>query len=65
MPARTRIEGELVVIFSRAGERDDARLASDGERAAQMAVLMIATRGILYAGDQLVVQNYDGGEDAA
>jgi hypothetical protein len=64
MPARTRSEGELLVIFSRAGEPDDARIVPNGERAAVTAVLMIATRGVLRAGDQLTVTRYDDGEDA-
>jgi hypothetical protein len=59
MVARTRTERELVVIFSRDGEADDARLVPNGERAAQTAVMMIAQRGVLHAGDQLTVQNYD------
>jgi hypothetical protein len=58
-PARTRPEGELIVIFSRAGENDEALVVPNGERACQTAVLMIVGRGVLYAGDQLVVQEYD------
>ncbi len=65
MVARTRTEGELVVIFSRDGERDDARIVQNGERAAKVAILMIASRDALHAGDQLLVQRYDevGGDD--
>jgi hypothetical protein len=59
MVARARAEGELLVIFSRDGERDDARIVPNGERAAVTAVLMIAGRGTLHAGDQLLVQRYD------
>ncbi len=59
MVGRTRTEGELVVIFSRDGERDDARIVPNGERAAVTAVLMIAHRGSLHPGDQLLVQKYD------
>ncbi len=62
MVARTRTDGELVVIFSRDGERDDARIVPNGERAAVTAVLMIAGRGTLHAGDQLLVQHYDKAE---
>jgi hypothetical protein len=62
MVARVRTEGELVVIFSRDGERDDARIVSNGERAAATAVLMIAGRGTLHPGDQLIVTRYDGEE---
>jgi hypothetical protein len=50
MIARIRAEGELLVIFSRDGERDDARIVPNGERAAVTAVLMIAGRGTLRAG---------------
>ena len=59
MVARTRTEGELLVIFSRDGERDDARIVPNGERAAVTAVVMIAGRGALHAGDQLLVQQYE------
>lgn len=63
MVARTRnYGGELLVIFSRDGERDDARIVPNGERAAVTAVLMIAGRGALQAGDQLIVQRHP--EDA-
>jgi hypothetical protein len=59
MVARTQPEGELVVIFQRDGENDDARIVPNGERAAVTAVLMIAGHGVLHAGDQLRVQRYD------
>jgi hypothetical protein len=59
MPGRTRPEGELLVIFSRDGENDDARIVSDGAKAAKVAILMIASRDALHAGDQLLVQSYD------
>jgi hypothetical protein len=64
MVARTRSEGELVVIiFSRDGERDDARIVPSPERAAVTAVLMIAGRGSLHAGDHLLVQRYTGDQE--
>jgi hypothetical protein len=59
MVGRTRTQGELLVIFQRDGENDDARIVPNGERAAVAAVLMIAGRGELHAGDQLLVQRYD------
>jgi hypothetical protein len=62
MVARTQSEAELLVIFSRDGEKDDARIVQNGERAAVTAVRMIAGRGSLHAGDQLLVQRYDEGE---
>jgi orotidine-5'-phosphate decarboxylase len=49
----------LLVIFSRSGENDEALVVPNGERACQTAVLMIVGRGVLYAGDQLTVQDYD------
>jgi len=52
-----RSEGELVVIFSRNGEKDEATMVANGERAAKVAVLMIAGLG-MHAGDQLLVQHY-------
>jgi hypothetical protein len=61
MVARVRIyRGELVVVFQRDGEDDDARLVPNGERAAVAALMMIATRGTLQAGDQLIVRRYGG-----
>jgi hypothetical protein len=54
---RTRSEAELRVIFSRDGQ--NTRLVPNPERAAVTAVLMIAGRGSLHAGDQLLVQHYD------
>jgi hypothetical protein len=62
--ARTRSEGELLVIFSRDGENDDARLIPNGERAAVATVLMITTRGTLHAGDQRTVTRSDAGDEA-
>jgi hypothetical protein len=57
--ARTRTEAELVVIFSRDGESDEAKIVPNGDRAAITALLMIANAGPLHAGDQLLVQRYD------
>jgi hypothetical protein len=65
MVARTRPEGELLVIFSRIGERDEAIVVPNPERAYTTAIVMLAQQGELFPGDQLVVQNYDGEEDAA
>jgi hypothetical protein len=59
MVARTRSESELLVIFSRHGENDEATIVANGERAAKVAVLMISGRGTLHAGDQLTVSLYD------
>src|SRR5262249_12059301 len=59
MVARTRTEAELLVIFSRDGENDEAKIVPSPERAAVTAVLMIAGRGSLHAGDQLLVQHDD------
>jgi len=59
MVARTRAERELAIIFNRDGEQPETRIVLTGERAAMAAVLMIATRGILHDGDQLLVSHYD------
>ena len=63
MPARTRTERDLAVIFNRNGESPETRIVENGERAAASAVLMIATRGILHDGDSLLVQNYNEAAD--
>jgi hypothetical protein len=66
MVARTRsYRGDLLVIFSRDGEPDDARLAPNGSRAASTALMMIALRGELIPGDRLTVREDDGVDDAA
>jgi hypothetical protein len=57
--ARTKPEAELAVIFSRDGEEPETKIVPSGGRAAVTAVLMIAGRGELYAGDQLTVSRYD------
>jgi hypothetical protein len=59
MVARIRSESELVVLFSRDGEQDEAHIVANGERAAKVAVLLIANRGSLRPGDQLLVQRYE------
>ncbi len=59
MVTRTRSEAELLVIFSRDGEKDEATIGANGERAAKVAVLIISGRGTLHAGDQLTVSLYD------
>ena len=46
MVTRVRTEGELVVIFQCDGERDDARIVPNGERAAVTAGLLIVGRGV-------------------
>jgi hypothetical protein len=56
-----RYEGDLVVIFQRDGEHDDARLAPNGERACATAIMMIAARGTLQPGDHLLVRQDEGG----
>lgn len=60
MVARTRPEpNALLVIFSRDGERDDARTVKDGATAARVAALMIAAHAPLLAGDQLTINDYE------
>ena len=63
MPARTRTERELAVIFNRDGEQPETRIVPNSKRAAVLAVLMIAKRTSLHAGDSLLVQNYDEAAD--
>jgi len=58
MVPRTKPDGEQLVIFQRDGERDDARIVPNPERAAVTAVLIIAGRRALHAGDQLLVRHY-------
>jgi hypothetical protein len=45
MVARTRSEAELVVIFSRDGGEPETKIVPNGERAAVVALLMIANAG--------------------
>jgi hypothetical protein len=53
---------ELVVVFSRDGEADERRLAPNGDRACATALMMLAARGTLQAGDRLLVLGYDSSE---
>jgi hypothetical protein len=59
MVARTRPERELAIIFNRDGENPETKIVPNAHRAATVAILMIATRNELHAGDQLLVQHYD------
>jgi hypothetical protein len=56
--------GDLLVIFSRDGEPDDVRLAPNGDRAAAIAIMVIAGRGTLQPGDRLLVRGDEGAADA-
>jgi hypothetical protein len=59
MPAYTQDSNPLtglVVIFRREGEEIARRVAQDGERAAQMAALLIAEAGELQVGDAIIVE---------
>ena len=58
MVARTRPTASLS-SSSAAMARTMTRIVPNGERVAVVAVLMVATRGILHAGDQTLIQNYD------
>jgi hypothetical protein len=57
MVARTRPDGELVVIFSRDGEPPDSRYVSDGKQAWASAIALISAREQLQHGDVLTVVN--------
>jgi hypothetical protein len=55
MVARTHPFAELVIVFERNGQEIRRLTAPDGERAAQMAALLIAQLGRLEAGDVITV----------
>jgi hypothetical protein len=55
MVSGTRSEGELLVTSAAKA----SRMTPGSSRSAVTAVLMIAGRGVLHAGDQLLVQHYD------
>jgi hypothetical protein len=59
MVARIRTEAELLVLFQRDGVEPETKIVPNGDRAAIVALLMIANAGPLHAGDQLLVQHYD------
>ena len=60
MVARIRSDrGELLVTFVTEGGDPEIQLASSGEAAVRVAVLMIARRPQLYHGDALTVRNAD------
>jgi hypothetical protein len=62
MVARTRFEsGLLLVRFESDGEEPEACLASNGERALRLGLLMLARRDALRAGDRLTVSSADDG----
>ncbi|HKD29809.1 MAG TPA: hypothetical protein VKC66_28350 [Xanthobacteraceae bacterium] len=47
---------QLLVIFERDGREIERQVARDGERAAQMAVVMIAGLGLLEPGDVVWIE---------
>lgn len=55
MVAPTDPYAELVVVFERNGQEISRLTARDGERAAQMAALLIAQLGRLEPGDVMTV----------
>jgi hypothetical protein len=55
MVARTNTYAELVIVFERNGQEIRRLTARDGERAAQMAALLIAALGRLEPGDVMTV----------
>jgi hypothetical protein len=64
MPAFTRkADGALLVTFARDGEPDEAQLAPTPHRALGAALIMLAHREALYAGDRLTVKDADDGVD--
>jgi hypothetical protein len=53
----------LVVTFHRGGREIEGERASSGERALKIGLLMLARLDDLQAGDQLTVNQDDGGKD--
>jgi len=47
---------QLLLIFERNGREIERQVARDGERAAQMAAILIAQLGILEVGDILTIE---------
>jgi Resolvase, N terminal domain len=56
MPAHTHPYAGLIIVFERDGAEIERQTARDGERAAQMAALLIARLGTLQAGDVMTVE---------
>jgi len=55
MPARTRIRIGLRVTFERDGREHDSEVATTGERALKVALMMLARQDFLQDGDRLTV----------
>jgi hypothetical protein len=51
--------GGLLVSFFRDGEQPEIMPATSGERAASTAIMMIASRIVLYPGDTITVRRDD------
>ena len=62
MVARIRSEPALAVIFSRDGEEPQTEIAATPLRAWMIAVRFLSLCSELHAGDQLLVQHYQGGD---
>jgi hypothetical protein len=57
MAARVQQQpGDLIVVFSRPGERPESILCADGDRAAQHGVHLLAKHAPLRPGDLLLVR---------
>jgi hypothetical protein len=56
MPGRTHPYAGLVLVYERDGQEIARRVARDGERAAQMAALLMAELGVLEPGDVMTVE---------
>jgi hypothetical protein len=62
MVARTRPESQLLLVkFESDGEEPEACLATNGEKALKIGMLMLARRDVLRHGDQLTVTDADEG----
>jgi hypothetical protein len=51
--------GGLLVTFFRDGEQPETMPAQSGERAASTAIMMVASRIVLYPGDTITVRRDD------
>jgi hypothetical protein len=59
MPAFTKPDGGLVVVYSRNGEQPDGRPARDAGEAAAVAIRMLAVRLKFHPGDAILCRRAD------
>jgi hypothetical protein len=56
MVSRTHSYAGLVLVFERSGQEVERQVAREGNRAAQMATVIIAQQAPLQAGDTLYIE---------